>query len=198
MKERKKEIETITQNLLLNQFLKSRKQIEAYCEEQSTDMVKDFLDTFSHAILEAGVVQAEGKKDNICYILFSYLYSSIFLQKYIVRIDVLDYRFYNDVSQVESNWDAHALYHYFESDVNEILNEIRKNIPRIREYEIDYLRYAYLPYYQSVVKKWIQIMAEELINNGSFLLNEISRKEEIKILFGEYMGSADIIGIWNR
>ena len=45
MKERKKEIETITQNLLLNQFLKSRKQIEAYCEEQSTDMVKDFLDT---------------------------------------------------------------------------------------------------------------------------------------------------------
>ena len=74
-----------------------------------------------------------------------------------------------------------------------IRKEIGKHIPRIREYEADYIRYAYAPYYHGIARDFIQSMLEEVIPEANFLPKRVDMEERVQILFGEYMGQADVL-----
>lgn len=193
MIDRKSEILKIMNEILPEQFFKSSGNIAMFCEEHSRDTVHGFLKAFREAVERAVILQNRGEKGKMGYILFSYLYSSIFLKRYFIRIDLMDCGFYSDTAQSTSYWDAGSIYHLFEEDVETIRKEIGKHIPRIREYEADYIRYAYAPYYHGIARDFIQSMLEEVIPEANFLPKRADMEERVQILFGEYMGQADVL-----
>lgn len=193
MTDRKNEFMKALGYILPEQFSKSSECIVLSCEEHSREMVHAFLEAFKGAVGQAVILQDRKKKGKLGYILFSHLYSSMFLKRYLIRIDLMDRGFYSDTAQSASYWDAGSIYYLFEKDVEVIREELGRYIPRIREYEADYIRYAYAPYYHRLTKTFIQAMLEEALPEEGFLPERARMEERVQILFGEYMGQADVL-----
>lgn len=193
MKNRKSESMKAMAEIMPKQFLKSSEQIVLFCEENAREIVHRFLKEFSVALEQAASLQDKGEKGKVSYILFSPLYSSIFLKKYLIRMDIMDNRFYSDTAQSATYWDAGNIYYLFEKDVETIAGILGNHIPRICEYEIDYIRYAYAPYYHRLVKTFIQEILGEVLKEENLFSQRIGLENEVKILFGEYMGEADVL-----
>ena len=191
--DRKEEFMTAMEYILPEQFSKSSRSITLHCEKHSKEIVHTFLDAFKTAVEQTTILQDQKKKGKVRYILFSHLYSSIFLQRYLIRIDLMDHAFYSDSSQAVSYWDARDIYQLFEEDVEAIREEMGKIFPRIHEYEADFIRYAYAPYYHGVTKAFLLAMLEETLPERNFLPQQDRLESFVSILFGEYMGEADIL-----
>lgn len=192
MKERKDEIMKVVAELIPELFEESSAETVLFCEKKSSEIVDGFLEVFAKVLEQAVQKTKEDGGRKIQYLLFSYLHSSIFLKKYLIRIDLMGSEFYMEEPLATSYWDAGDIYSHFEKDITEMARKMAGRVPRLREYEVDYIRYAYAPYYHR--------MAEELIREMMRGILESSRKpyedageESIKILFGEYMGEADIL-----
>lgn len=191
--DRKEEFMTAMEYILPEQFSKSSRSITLHCEKHSKEIVHTFLEAFKTAVEQTTILQDQKKKGKVRYILFSHLYSSIFLQRYLIRIDLMDLTFYSDSSQAVSYWDARDIYQLFEEDVEAIREELGKNFPRIHEYEADFIRYAYAPYYHGVTKAFLLAMLEEALPERNFLPHQDRLESFVSILFGEYMGEADVL-----
>ncbi len=191
--DRKEEFMTAMEYILPEQFSKSSRSITLHCEKHSKEIVHTFLEAFKAAVEQTTILQDQKKKGKVRYILFSHLYSSIFLQRYLIRIDLMDHAFYSDSSQAVSYWDARDIYQLFEEDVEAIRKELGKNFPRIYEYEADFIRYAYAPYYHGVTKAFLLAMLEEALPERNFLPQQDRLESFVSILFGEYMGEADVL-----
>lgn len=191
--DRKEEFMTAMEPILQEQFSKSSRCITSHCEKHSKKIVHTFLKAFKAVVEQTTILQDEKKKGKVKYILFSHLYSSMFLQHYLIRIDLMDPAFYNDSSHAVSYWDARYIYEFFEEDVEAIRKELGKIFPRIREYEADYIRYAYAPYYHRLTKAFLQAMFQEAVSESNFLPQRERLERCVMILFGEYMGEADVL-----
>jgi hypothetical protein len=192
---RKEELLSAINQLLPQQFVKSSQKIVTSCEENSKEMVHQFLKAFISAKEQAIAFQNNNEKGKLSYILFSNLYSSIFLKRYLIRIDLMDSGFYNDTAQSTSYWNVDNIYYLFEEDIKAICEKIEKCFPRIREYEVDYIRYAYMPYYHGITKTFIQSVFTEVLMEEGFLPCKGRLENQVRILFGEYMGQADVLFI---
>ena len=181
--------------VLQEQFSGSLNKVELLCEQYKEEIVSGFLHVFSEVVQKAKISQDKGQKGKIRYLLFSCLHSSIFMKTYWVRFSLMDSLFYNDGSETEAYWDAGRLYEFFLFDVKQIGEKVWGNGPRIREYEMDWIRYAYAPYYHRLAKMFIETMIGELSleKNLSPFLEPERREEKMLVLFGEYMGRADIL-----
>ncbi|MDY3229997.1 MAG: hypothetical protein SOX46_00175 [Clostridiaceae bacterium] len=193
MRSREDEILHIAQPIISEQFHKSIQKTVLFCEQNSEKVVKGFLDALYTALEHAFLQQDRKRKNKIKYVQFSHLFSSLFMGRYWIRIDMLDGGFYSDGSSPESYWDAGIVYRLFEEDIREIRKELEQRIPRIREYEIDAIRYAYAPCYHRIAKALLETLLEETAANGGLLWEESRWEETTQILFGEYMGQADLL-----
>lgn len=191
--DRKEAFMAAMEPILPEQFSKSSRCITSHCEKHSKEIVHTFLEAFNAVIERTTILQDEKKKGKVKYILFSHLYSSMYLQQYLIRIDAMDPAFYNDSTHAVSYWDARYIYEFFEEDVEAIRKELGKNLPRIREYEADYIRYAYAPYYHRLTKAFLQAMFQEALSESNFLPHRERLERCVMILFGEYMGEADVL-----
>lgn len=192
---RKEELLSAINQLLPQQFVKSSKKIVTSCEENSKEMVHQFLKAFIRAKEQTIIFQDNNEKGKLSYILYSNLYSSIFLKRYLIRIDLMDSGFYSDTALATSYWDANDIYYLFEEDVKAISEKIGRYFLRVREYEIDYIRYACMPYYHGMCKEFVQSMLTEALCEEGFLPCKDRRENQVRILFGEYMGQADVLFI---
>ena len=195
MMERRDKIMEIAGQLFPEKFAESCRETERFCEEHAGEMAEGFLEALWNV-----TAQAEGGKEKereaVCYLLFSFLHSSIFLREYWIRIDRMGEAFYGDPLPAEAYWNAGCLYRLLERDIGEIRREVAKRIPRIREYETDYIRYAYAPYYHRMAKEFILEMMEEVLGDGRMLSGMGGKR--IKVMFGEYMGDADILYVCGK
>ena len=191
MNEREEKIIQAAEEVIPELFEKSSEETILYCEKNSTEMVEGFLEAFRN-VLEQAVDSLQESSDNkIGYLLFSCLHSSIFLRNYMVRIDLMGDDFYKKEALATSYWDAGNIYLLFEQDIESIRQKVGKKVPRIRAYEVDYIRYTYEWYYHRMAEEFIREMLGGMFGNTS--KTNMRKEEEIKILFGEYMGTADFL-----
>ncbi len=193
MRNRAEKIMEAARPVFLEQFHKSSQETVLFCEQHSREVAGSFLDAFYGAVNHASLLQAGQKKNKIKYLQFSHLYSSVFSEQYLVRIDVMDERFYSDPSETESYWNADCIYRLFGEDIRQIRKRLEWQVPRMKEYEADYLRYAYAPLYHSLLKAFLKSMLEALTENPGSWKKEESWEDNARILFGEYMGQADVL-----
>lgn len=178
------------------QFSKSSAATIRYCEAHKEELVSGFMKAFQAAVGQAVSCQEQGKKGNVKYILFSHLYSSMFLRDYKIRIDLMDERFYNDMAQTVSYWDAGGIYRLFEDDIRTIRQEVEKKLYRIHEYEVDDIRYLYYPFYHQLARSFLQAVLETALPERTFLPDQARGEGPLIISFGEYMGKSEILLTW--
>lgn len=195
MKKRKEEILKTSEQIFPRQFEKSSAETTQICREQRRAIVDSFLEALGQVARQA---ELRGQENGEWYLLFSCLHSGIFLKKYLIRIDMMNQEFYNDTFPSVAYWDAECIYHFFEKDIGEFRREVGKKVPRIREYEIDYIRYAYADYYHRMAKEFVREMMEEILENMQMLPESDRKGKKLKVLFGEYMGEADILFVLGR
>lgn len=209
MSEREEKIVETAKELLAQQFEKSSAETILACEQKSRQMADGFLAAIGKVLAEgAGKVEnAEGTSGagEDQYLIFSCLHSSIFLKNYLIQIELMGKEMYGEEVLASGCWDAGELYRLFERDVEELKGQVRKRVPRIKEYETDYIRYAYAPFYHRMAKAFIREMlgaALERTENTADIENpediqtlrgDIRGRGQVKILFGEYMGEADLL-----
>ena len=193
MSGRKEKIMEAAKEAFPEQFEKSSAETTRRCEEKSSEMAEGFLRAFEKAAEQAICGKKADSGSEVRYLLFSWLHSSIFLKRYLIRIDLMGQGFYNEPPLAISYWDAGEIYFLFEKDIEEISGKVRKKVPRIRRYEGDYMRYAYAPYYHRMTKGFIREMMEEILADGQEPGRDGVGEKEVRILFGEYMGEADIL-----
>ena len=156
MRDRKKVTEELLTEILPLQFAGSCKTTVTYVETHCREIVSGLLEAFEQALEKAAYHQEKGAKGEAGYILLSHLHTSMLLRRYLIRIDVMDRRFYADLAQTESYWDAECIYRLFEKDIREIKKQMENALPRIRPYEMDRVRYLYAPYYHGLTKEFLR------------------------------------------
>ena len=199
MSERREKILEVTGNMFSEQFEKSSTETVLHCEKESSRIIEGLLKALGEVISQA-FCKEEKNNAKVQYLLFSCLHSSIFLQKYLIRIDLMGEGLYNDNPLGTSYWDGEDIYCLFEKDISEFRRRMEGKVPRIRAYEMNYVRYAYAPYYHRMTKAFISEMLEEMLDGAlaceaeTRTVQENTKEEgQIKIMFGEYMGEADIL-----
>lgn len=171
-------------------FGESSRETVLRCEKSNDGIVRGFLRALG-AAAGKGFEKKNNNGGQIYYILFSYLHSSIFLQKYLIRIDLMSRGFYKEEPLATSYWNAGEIYRNFEEDIGKIRRKVAEKVSRIREYEEDYIRYAYAPYYHQMAGAFIREVAEGFLENSGEMQKNMKDGEQTKLLFGEYMGKAD-------
>jgi len=192
MSDRKEKIIEVAERLIPEIWQKSSLETGLFCEERSRELAEGFLSAIEQGIRQ--IVRDVGKEglEQIRYLLFSCLHSSIFLKKYLIRLELSGSELYLKEPMAEVYWDAGDIYRLFERDVENIQRGMAFQIPRIRNYEVDEIRYAYAPYYHGMAKEFISEMMAGIMGNCDEQTNE-EEQEQIVILFGEYMGEADVL-----
>lgn len=193
MSGRREEIINTAGSMFSEQFEKSSRETVLHCEKQCSRIAEDFLKVLGEIMDQASCKEEESRNEEAQYLLFSCLHSSIFLKKYLIRIDLMGSGLYSDAPLAASYWDAGDIYGLFEKDIEEIRRKTGKRIPRLREYETDYIRYAYAPYYHRMAKAFIWEMIDGLLECSQVPERQTEEEKQVKILFGEYMGEADIL-----
>lgn len=191
MKDFREGIMETAESFYVDIFDKSSAETARRCAEKSKEIAAGFLNALTEAVVEAASRENGGER--ISSILFSCLHSSIFLHRYLIRIDVMGKNFYRDAPMAVSYWDAGDIYSLFEQDVKEIRLRLSEKFPRLREYEIDQVRYAYAFYYHRLAASFVREMVEGIIESTGKLYDGARAEDLVKILFGEYMGEADIL-----
>jgi len=191
MMERQEKLLKEIEELLSEQFIKGCEKITAYCEEHSQELVTELLLALRQVMEQASSLQDNGQKGQIKYLVFSLLHSGIVVGKNHIRIDAMDAGFYSDPAECVSYLNLAGIYQSFEEDIAGIKNELSRNIPRIREYEMDIVRYEYAVYYRQVVKAFLQTMLEEM--DGDTMFGCVGRDASVQVLFGEYMDRAEVL-----
>lgn len=192
MSDRKEKIIEVAESLIPEIWQQSSIETGLFCEERSRELAEGFLSAIEQGIRQ--IVQDVGKEglEQIRYLLFSCLHSSIFLKKYLIRLELTGAEIYLKEPLAEVYWDAGDIYRLFERDIEEIQRGMNFRIPRIRSYEVDEIRYAYAPYYHGMAKEFIREMMAGIVGECDDQTDE-EEQEQIVILFGEYMGEADVL-----
>lgn len=194
MSERKDEIMKVIDELIPELYKESSTETVCLCERKSSEIIGGFLKELAKIFEQAAKKLKEDSHSKIKYLLFSYLHSSIFLKKYLIRIDLMGHEFYMEEPIATSYWDAGDIYSHFDHDIEEMAQKTAKRIPRLRGYEVDYIRYAYAPYYHRMAEELIREIVGGILES-SHKAYEDEGEEHIKILFGEYMGEANLLYI---
>lgn len=192
MSDRKEKIIEVVQGLIPEIWQKSSIETGRFCEEKSREMVEGLLSAIEQGIRQ--IIRDVGKEgmEQVRYVLFSYLHSSIFLKKYYIRLELTGEELYLKEPLAEVYWDAGDIYRLFERDIEEIQRGMAFQIPRIRSYEVDDIRYAYAPYYHGMAKEFIREMMAGIVGDWDGHADE-KEQDRIAILFGEYMGEAEVL-----
>lgn len=199
---RDKVMEEVLREMLPEQFEKSSMEMVLLSEKRSSEIIEGFLKAMGKVMGQAVCRERKKSDEQMQYLLFSCLHSSIFLKRYLIRIDLMGQGLYNDAPLATSYWDAEDIYCLFEKDVEEVRRKVGKKLPRLREYEVDDIRYAYAPYYHRMAKAFIRQMMEEMLEGiqecGQKMQGNVESEKKISILFGEYMGEADTLFVLEK
>ncbi len=192
MSDRKEKIIETAESLISEIWEESSIETSRFCEERSRELAEGFLAAIEQGLRQ--VVHNAGMKGpgQVSYLLFSCLHSSIFLKQYFIRIELAGEELYLKEPLAEVYWDAGDIYRLFERDIKSIQKGMAFRIPRVRSYETDEIRYLYAPYYHGLVREFIREMIAGIVGKPEKPA-ESEAQGQIAILFGEYMGEAEIL-----
>lgn len=178
--------------LLPDIFLDTCETIERYHEKNSQVIIKELTDSLKAAAGLAFESQKDKGKGRIKYLLFSHLHSGLRLGWKRIRIDLLDRRFYLDRTGSASYLELSGIYRFFDEDIQRIKKELIRQVPRLYEYELDHIRYVYGGYYHRIAGQFLK----DILEGESFeaLFSGVEAESGVKLLFGEYMGPACLLG----
>lgn len=163
--------------------------------ELNTGGLGDYQSSFEKAVEEAVsqtlVLQEFQNKGEIRYLYFSFLLSNSLSGETLVKIDCGGELGAADVNEIDCYWNYGNLFDYIDEDVQYFEKELKKTIPRMKEYEIHELKTAYL----IANYRTLEEILKYFIRFGSVkkIISPIKNRT-IHVLYGPYLAESEVIG----
>lgn len=161
-------------------------------KEKVTD---SFLMAFQTGGRQLDFMIASGLKSKIQYIHLSYLLSGALTEKYELKIDFYDQRYFGDLEEVDCFWDYHELFPMYPQELLELKVELQNCLPRLTAYEIQRAKLYYQVGNFAVLEPIIQDLLRNL--HGEDFLTEYM-DSQVNVFYGAYLDQAKRIDQWRR
>lgn len=182
--ERTEEIVNEFRELSAEIFQKSREKIIPEYQENREKMLENLKDILRYLFMEAYIMQEDGRKKAVRIIGFFYLHSSLLTGSHKYLISLYDEAFYLDQNEVSSSYFPTFLISYFLSDIQLLEAYIRKRYIRIRNYEMERIKFLHIQQYHELMKN---IFCDVLGEIKSLPEYQIMKKSEKPLfLYGGY------------
>lgn len=181
-----------TGNQLMKQILWDSMQelLAAYKYREDT-----YLHTFSGALQQltnmAVRKQKDGAKGKICYLGICYCRSSVFTNIHEMKLDAYGEEIYLDEEECSLFWEPNFIFDFYKRDMQYFRTNIRKEIPRVRTWEIQQYGMGYWMNYIYILSEFLRQKLPEAMEQIS--MEGLQRDGKLKVFFGEYMGRSAVL-----
>lgn len=182
------------EKLAIEKFLDNIKTIEELMQNNYGELVNTLKNSINKSIKYTQILQSKGLKNQIKYISFSILLSSLLTGDYSLGINFYDEMFYLDEVDVFSEWKLPYIYNFVE-DSNEMLISNLNTRGK-------YLNQNYIfEWKQNQALAYISMMLPEIRNLIVETLNQIDKNEFlsceiIEVTLGLYMEEQTVFYKW--
>ncbi len=191
MNDRIHEISQFLQPYMGECFQKSCELIRSEIEIRGNEIWKEIKSAIGKALRSLVSAQDRQQKGAFQYLVFSFLKSSIYLDRLVFYIECLDDRFYLDEEEASILFNIAFLEDKYRNDITYLHHKVKEKFIRLKEHELLYVNDQYASYYYAIAYRMIENLSELIMQEITGSDARISNK--FKILYGEYMDSATVI-----
>ena len=192
--ERMEQMASLAIDILREELVKDVKEIISSLEQKNQQITAEIASSVEAALREARNRQKAGEKGAVSYISFSFLQSSLLLDRLAFRVDSWDERFMLDDSEASSEWDFRTLVSCGGPDMNAVAKKVRETMIRVRDYELKELERAYRVNYFALAVEVLRAALPFSVDQVKGSSAELS--PEVQFTVGPYMEQQQPIYIW--
>lgn len=189
--ERADKIRDIGNHLMQPVLSGSLQELMSEYKKREEALLKELSSTLQQLIDITAKQQAEGVKGRACYLGICYCRSSVFTGIHKIKLDIYDEELYLDETECSLFWKPDFIFDFYRRDMQCFCKCIRKEIPRVRTYEIQQYGMGYWRNYLYILSEFLRQKLPEVIRQIS--LEGIQAEEKFQVLWGEYMGRGTVL-----
>lgn len=191
--DRREQISQFLQPYMEDCFQKSCMAIQEELERNAEVIWGGLKKSIQECLKSAEIMQGQQGKGKLQYLVFSFLVSSVFLDRLELRIDALDDGFYLDEQESEGYYQPVFLRDRYLKDLDFLYQKAKGNFIRLQNYELADIKIEYTDFYQSLLFRMTEsltgLIMETIKDSG------VDFAEDLKILFGGYMDKAVVLSV---
>lgn len=159
--------------------------------ENLSRLEETFLAAIQAGVEETAALQAQGLKQEVRYIHFSYLISGAVTKEELLKVDFYDHRHYADLAETDCCWDYSALFPTLREDAQEMGAILKRHFLRVMDYEIEEL---FLGYRMLIFQPFQQICTALAVRPDFWSAVSPVCGELTDLLYGGYLSQSERIG----
>lgn len=163
-------------------------EIENKLKKQGTSMWKELRGAVQEILAHTADRQQQNKKGKAAYLVCSFLQRSVYLNKLLLRLEIMDEGFYLDEVETAGYYRLQMLEERFLEDLEFLHRKVCKKWVRVKNHELDEVDREYAEYYNAIIGMMIQSMGGLLMEVVEE--SEIQLSDTFQIIYGQYMGNA--------
>ncbi len=171
-----------------NRYKEELKNILEKYNENKDSIKEELTSKFDSVCKEAILFQEKDLKEEIKYIYFSMLRTSILEDKGEWRIDIYDEKWFLDKEECSINIDLNFIYEPLFKHMKELSEKKREYLRTIKEKDIEDIKLKEANKYNNVALNIIRGILKSFLECASY--REMKKKEDIVIMAGEYMDAS--------
>ncbi|MBD5546492.1 MAG: hypothetical protein HDQ97_03720 [Lachnospiraceae bacterium] len=172
-------------------FQHSCRLFQTNLEKHGNRIWDDLKDAINKILQVASQAQKQGQKGDIQYLAFSFLRSSLYVDRMELRIEVLDDGFYLDRQETAGDYCITFLRERFLGDLSLLYRKVKEKFIRFQNYELSVIKMQYSSYYDALAYRMIENLRELIVQE--VLKSGISITDNFKIIYGEFMDKAVVV-----
>ncbi len=166
-------------------------EIDEVYRNKKSEIDKELMETFERLCDKCISLQNSNLKGNIKYIYFSFLRTSFCEGRGEFRIDAYDENWFLDKSECYINMNFDFVYKSLLEFMDELKKERKKYGSDLNDMDIEEIILDEADKYLMLVIEFLKDRINQFIQAKSY--SEMKKREDIKIIAGEYMDEAEII-----
>jgi len=169
----------------------SCREIQKELEKHGYRMWNELRELIQEIITEAANMQEQNQKGKAAYLLCSFLQSSAYLDRPLLRIEVLDEGFYLDEQEASGHYCSKLLQHNYQQDLEFLHRKVYEKFVRVQNHQLQMVNQAYIEYYDAILFEIVQSLCRLIMR--TIVESELCLSDEFQIVYGKYMGSATVL-----
>lgn len=152
------------------------------------------VETLNTVFCAAATQQSSGGKREISYICFSFQKDNLPLNRYAIRVDARDNRFYYDLLEATADWDFSLLLRNVDLDFSTIESAVRKSVAQVQPHELEEVRQVYMMHHYAMAMDYLRKIVPTCLKQVQ--ITSILTAPEVKCTIGPYMEQQHIFYTW--
>ena len=163
-------------------------------EVHGIDVWNELKSAIDEVLISVRKEQEKNQKNDIQYLAFGFLISSLCMDKLEFRIDAFDDSFYLDKKETASSYIPEFLQSLYQNDLSQLYIEAGRKFVRMQEIEQFSIKKYYACYYEAVIYRMLEnlsrLIMQHIVERG------IGMTDDFKIICGKFMDKA--VGLYTK